>query len=71
MKFGRETEIGCLARLGRRLEGRIVRQRRIAAHAEVVLHAPLGRQAVVVPAHRIEDGLAAHPLEAGDESVWV
>ena len=56
-----------LAGLVRRLERRIVRQRRIAADAEVVLHAALGRQAVVVPSHRIEHGLAAHPLEARDD----
>ena len=51
----------------RRREVRVVRQRRVAPHAEVVLHPALGRQAVVVPAHRVEDGLAAHPLEAGDQ----
>ena len=51
----------------RRGEVGVVGQRRVAAHAEVVLDAPLGRQAVVVPAHRVEDLLAAHPLEAGDE----
>ena len=44
----------------------VVGHRRVAAHAEVVLHAPLGRQAVVVPAHRVEHGLAAHPLIARD-----
>ena len=52
--------------LGRRLERRVVRQARIAAHAVVVLHAALGRQAVVVPAHRVEHLEAAHPLVAGD-----
>ena len=46
---------------------RVVRQRRIAADAVVVLHAPLGRQAVVVPSHRIEHRLAAHALEARDD----
>ena len=54
-------------RLGRRGEVGVVGQRGVAAHAVVVLHTPLGRQAVVVPAHRVEHGLAAHPLEAGDE----
>ena len=53
------------------LEGRrevgVVGQARVAAHAVVVLHAPLGGQAVVVPAHRVEDVLAAHALEARDE----
>ena len=53
-------------RLLRRREVRVVRQRRVAAHAEVVLHPALGRQAVVVPAHRVEDLVAAHPLVAGD-----
>ena len=53
-----------LGRLGRRRERRVVRQRGVAAHAVVVLHAALGRQAVVVPAHRVEDRLAAHALEA-------
>ncbi len=67
MKFGRETEIGCLPGLSGGTKRRIVRQRRIAAHAVVVLHAALGRQAVVVPAHRIEHGLAAHALEARDD----
>ena len=56
-----------LARLLGRRERRVVRQRRIAAHAVVVLHAALGRQAVVVPPHRVEDRLAAHALEARDE----
>ncbi len=48
-------------------KSRVVRQRRVAAHAVVVLHPALGGQAVVVPAHRVEDLLAAHPLEAGDQ----
>ena len=43
----------------------VVGQRRVAAHAVVVLHPPLGGQAVVVPAHRVEDRLAAHALVAG------
>ena len=38
---------------------------RVAADAEVVLHPALGGQPVVVPAHRVEDRLAPHPLEAG------
>ncbi len=38
----------------------------VAAHPVVVLDAALSGQAVVVPAHRVEDGLAAHALEAGD-----
>ena len=48
------------------LEALDVRLAGVAAHAEVVLDAPLGGQAVVVPPHRVEDGLAAHALEAGD-----
>ena len=67
MKLGRETEIGLLARLLRRLESRVVRQRRIAPDAVVVLHAPLGRQPVVVPPHRVEHDLSAHALKARDE----
>ena len=49
-----------------RLEIRIVLERRIHAHAVVVLHAPLGRQTVVVPAHRVEHVVAAHALVARD-----
>ncbi len=45
----------------------VVGQRRVAAHAEVVLHPALGRQAVVVPAHRVEHLEAAHPLEPRDQ----
>ena len=40
--------------LVRRREGGVIRQRRIAAHAVVVLHPALGGQAVVVPPHRVE-----------------
>ena len=50
----------------RRLEGRVVVLGRVAAHAEVVLHAPLGGEPVVVPADRVVDDLAAHPLVADD-----
>ncbi len=52
--------------LGGWLEAGVVGQGGVAAHAEVVLHAPLGGQAVVVPAHGVEDLTAAHALEAGD-----
>jgi hypothetical protein len=45
----------------------LVGERRVAADAEVVLHPPLGRQPVVVPAHGVEHGLAAHPLEPRDQ----
>ena len=43
----------------------VVRGLRIATHTVVVLHAALGGEAVVVPAHRVEDVFAAHALEAG------
>ena len=56
-----------LARFLRRAERRIVRQRRIAPDAVVVLHAALGWQPVVIPPHRIEDRLAAHPLKTRDD----
>ena len=52
--------------LGRREVG-VVGQGGVAADAEVVLDAALGRQAVVVPADRVEDGLALHPLVARDQ----
>ena len=58
------SAIASLPRLRGRLERRVVRQVRIAAHAVEVLHAPLGRQPVVVPAHRVEDLAAAHALVA-------
>ena len=50
----------------RRREVGVERLRRVAAHAVVVLHAALGGQAVVVPADRVEDRLAGHPLVAGE-----
>ena len=43
----------------------LVGQRGVAAHAVVVLHPPLGGQAVVVPADRVEDRAAAHAVEPG------
>ena len=48
----------------RRLERRVVGQRGVAAHAVVVLHPLLGGKAVVVPADRVEDVEARHPLVA-------
>ena len=48
-------------------EAGVVRQRRVTAHAVVVLHPALGGQAVVVPPHRVEDLLATHPLVARDQ----
>ena len=50
----------------RRLEIGIVLQRCIHAHAVVVLHTALGRQAVVVPTHRVEHVVAVHALETCD-----
>ena len=44
-----------------------VGQARVDAHTVVVLHAAFRWQAVVVPAHRVEDGLTGHALEAGDD----
>ena len=58
---------GMLRRLLRRREGGVVRERRIAPDAVVVLHAPLGREPVVIPPHRVEHFLATHPLEARDD----
>ena len=49
-----------------RLKGGVVGERGVAADTEVVLHAAFGGQTVVVPAHGIEDGVAAHALVAGD-----
>ena len=57
--------LGNVAVVGRG-EVRVVRQRRVAADAGDVLHAALGRQAVVVPSQRVENGLALHALIAGD-----
>ena len=44
-----------------------VGEARIAAHAEVVLHAALRGQAVVVPAHRVEHVLADHAVLARED----
>ena len=51
----------------RGLEVGVVGQRGIHAHAEVVLHAALRGQTVVVPPHRVEHGLADHALVAGHD----
>ncbi len=53
-----------LAAVVRGSEVGVVGQRGVAAHAVVVLHATLGRQAVVVPPHRVEQVLAVHALKA-------
>ena len=60
----RDWMLGWLLRRG---EPRVVRQRRIAPHTVVVLHAPLGGKAVVVPPHRVENLPATHPLVARDD----
>src|SRR5690606_7182440 len=49
----------------RRREAGVVGEAGVTAHAVVVLHPALGGQAVVVPADRVEDVLAGHPLVAG------
>ena len=63
---GARLRRGLSLRRGGRLELRVVGQRRIAPDPEVVLHAAFGRQPVVVPPDRVEDFLAAHPLEPRD-----
>ena len=55
---------GVIATLQRGNVAHDVRQARVAAHAVVVLHATLGGQTVVIPAHRVEDALAQHALVA-------
>ena len=65
-KLGRDTAIGWQDGHSGQLEGRLVGQRRVAADPEVLLDPALGRQAVVVPAHRVEHRPAAHALEPGD-----
>ncbi len=51
----------------RDLQPGLVRGVRLAAHVVVVLDAALRGQAVVVPAHRVEDVSPAHPLVAGED----
>ena len=69
MKFARLTGTGWSSGRSKRgdVEVRVLGQRRVTAHAEVVLHAALGRQPVVVPAHRIEHLVAPHPAETRHE----
>ncbi len=80
MKFLRETSLDevlardeprvPLANLRRsrlELEARLVGCARVAAHVIEVLDPPLGRESVVVPAHRVVDVLAPHALVAGDD----
>ena len=45
----------------------VVGHGRVAADTEVVLHAAFGRQAVVVPADRVEHRLSCHALVPGDD----
>ena len=62
----RDGHLAFRIRLGRGSEILVVGKRRVAAHTVVVLDAAFGGQTVVVPAHRVEHLLAAHPLVAGD-----
>ena len=55
-----------LAWFGRRGEVGVIGQRRIAAHAEIVLNPTFSRKSVVVPAHGVEHFETTHPLEARD-----
>ena len=69
MKLGRLTRRKSLRSFGGlsgATERGVVGDRGVADDAEVVLDPPLRRQAVVVPAHGVEDVLAAHPSVAGD-----
>ena len=54
------------ATLKRRSEAGHVWQVRVATNPVVVLHATLGRQPVVIPAHRVVNLETAHALEAGN-----
>ena len=47
-------------------EVRLIGERRVAANAVVVLHATLGRQAVVIPAHRVKHFEPLHALVTSD-----
>ena len=49
------------------LEIRVVLEGGIDAHPVVVLNPALRWQSVVVPAHGVEDVIAPHPLETGDD----
>ena len=51
----------------RRHERGIEGQGRIASHAEVVLDSTLGRQPVVVPAHRVKHGTPPHAVKPRDD----
>ena len=55
-----------VATLKRRSEASNVWQVRVATNPVVVLNATLGRQSVVIPAHRVVNLETAHALEAGN-----
>ena len=70
VRAGDRDRPGVLVSLG--LEGGsdelgVIGERGVAADAEKVLHTTLRRESVVVPADRVEDGLACHALVAGDD----
>ena len=65
-RHGARRRLEGLARRHRQLQARLVGVVRIAAHVEVVLHPPLGGQAVVVPPHGVEHLFTEHALVAGD-----
>ena len=67
MKFGRDTEIACLPGFSGGVNAGSYGSDGVAPDAEVVLDATLGRQAVVVPAHRIEHSAPAHAVIAGQD----
>jgi len=62
----RDEVLALLRRVLGRPEVGIERDRGVARDPVVVLDPALGGQAVVVPAHRVEDVAAAHPLVPGD-----
>ncbi len=64
MKFGREIATGGLEGFSGGTKGRIVGQRRIAAHTIEVLDSTFRREPIVIPTHWVEHGLPAHALEA-------
>ena len=63
---GRATLVYDIMRRYLEWTGLDVRLARIASDAVVGLHSAFGRQAVVVPAHRVEHRLAGHALIARD-----
>ena len=66
-EIGPRDREGLFGGLRRRLKGRIVGQRWIAAHAVIVLNPSLSGKAVVVPPHRVEHFSATHPLESRND----